>query len=742
MQTATPSLTERASFLGSIKGQIIFWTLIVGLLPLVVVSIVTFVSSRQALYEAVNANIDSTAQMQTLRIQARLDRWEGILLGIASLPDVSQMVATYGINSIAQDPADPSTQVQTAAYNSVEQTLSAAISGFTENVEGIALVALNGRAMVSTNTALLPEGKEIRSEKSFTEGLNGTYIDTVFKDTTTNKLLYTISMPVKDAQGIVAGVIMMHLNLDTLQQIVDDRTGLGETGETYIVEGTHSLLITRPRYLPQEEDVLLNAEYPINTVPVRAALKNREAQGQSNYDDYRGKPVIGAWRYIPDLNWVVITEQDLSEAFDAVDHLTALLVGSIVIAGTLICVVAYTVAQSISRPLITMTGAALRIAQGQLEERVLIKSRNEVGTLATSFNTMAANLQRLVETERESKEHLEHTVSEYMTFVESVSQGDLRPRIQINGKGAAPENAIDDDLVELGTNLNLMVSSLSDMSQQVRESSFAISSAAAEIQAASTQQSATALEQDAAVTQTVATVEEVRATVKQTAERAQAVAAASQRSVDISRTGQKAVAETVEGMRLIRQRVGSIAENILMLSERTQQIGEIIETVNALADQSKLLALNASIEAARAGEEGKGFAVVAMEVRQLAEQSREATSRVRIILNEIQQATNTAVMVTEEGSKGTENGMALVERAGDAIRELSNTIDEAVQAAMQIAASTHQQTNGMDQLAAAMLQIKQAATQTAASTKQTEQSIHDLTSMAHRLERAAARYNL
>jgi methyl-accepting chemotaxis protein len=195
-------------------------------------------------------------------------------------------------------------------------------------------------------------------------------------------------------------------------------------------------------------------------------------------------------------------------------------------------------------------------------------------------------------------------------------------------------------------------------------------------------------------------------------------------------------------MKLIRQRVENIAETILMLSGRTQQIGEIIDTVNALADQSKLLALNASIEAARAGEEGKGFAVVAMEVRQLAEQSRGATARVRDILNEIQQATNTAVMVTEEGSKGAEAGMGLVERAGESIRELSATLEEATQAAVQIAASTHQQTNGMDQLSGAMVQIRQASTQTAAGTQQTERSAQDLMDMAHQLEQTASRYKL
>src|SRR5690606_31229676 len=164
---------------------------------------------------------------------------------------------------------------------------------------------------------------------------------------------------------------------------------------------------------------------------------------------------------------------------------------------------------------------------------------------------------------------------------------------------------------------------------QMQEAAATLNAAASEILAASSQQAASTAEQESAVTQTVATLEEVRTAVLQTTERAQQVATISRESVAVSRKGQEAVTHTVEGMSLIKQRVENIAENILLLSERTQQIGEIIDTVNALADQSKLLALNASIEAARAGEEGKGFAVVAMEVRQLAEQSRQATGRVR-----------------------------------------------------------------------------------------------------------------
>src|SRR5690606_7180684 len=190
--------------------------------------------------------------------------------------------------------------------------------------------------------------------------------------------------------------------------------------------------------------------------------------------------------------------------------------------------------------------------------------------------------------------------------------------------------------------------------------------------------------------------------------------------------GTEAVAETIAGMEVIRRRVGDIADNILVLSEHTQQIGEIIATVNSLADQSKMLALNASVEAARAGEEGKGFAVVALEVRNLADQNRDATVQVREILGEIQRSTNTAVMVTEEGSKGVDQGQVLVNGAGDAIRELSNAIEEAAMAAMQIAASTRQQTIGMDQLTQAIRSIKHSTAEMVTRTMEVELSIQRL----------------
>ncbi|HLV33797.1 MAG TPA: methyl-accepting chemotaxis protein [Spirillospora sp.] len=345
---------------------------------------------------------------------------------------------------------------------------------------------------------------------------------------------------------------------------------------------------------------------------------------------------------------------------------------------------------------------------------------------------------RLAAAERTRKEQLEKTIAEYMAFVQQVTSGDLTTRLQVDEEA----NTVSSDLYQLGVSLNTMVESLSHMAQQIRAAATAVLNASLEIQAATRQQAASATEQSAAVTQTVTTVEEVETTVEQTAERARAVADSSRASRDVSYHGQSAIADIIQGMQVIQQRVENIAGTILKLSEHTQQIEEIIGTVNEIADQSKLLALNASIEAARAGENGRGFSVVALEVRKLAEQSREATARVQSILNEIQQATNTAVMVTEEGSKSAAAGMLLVERAGSAIQTLTAKLEEASQAAVQIAASTQQQTNGMQQLAAAMMQIRQASIQAAASTQQTEQSAHNIIETAHQLEQAAARYKL
>ncbi|MCP4543844.1 MAG: PAS domain-containing protein [Chloroflexi bacterium] len=288
--------------------------------------------------------------------------------------------------------------------------------------------------------------------------------------------------------------------------------------------------------------------------------------------------------------------------------------------------------------------------------------------------------------------------------------------------------------------LQEIMDSLQSVITQVREAARDLNSTASEILTVTMQQASGASEQSAAIAQTTTTVDELKTIAEQSVSRAQEVAGTSQRTVEISRAGRQAVSETIGSMEQIKVRVEEIAENILALSGQTQQIGEIITTVNDIAAQSNILALNASVEAARAGEYGKGFAVVAVEVRNLAEQSRQATAQVKAILSDIQKATNTTVMATEEGTKQVEEGAQLAIKTGEAIEQLAGVIEESAQAATQMVAGGRQQSSGVEQVALAMQNINQATGQSLASTRQAEKAAQGLSELARNLIEIVEQY--
>jgi methyl-accepting chemotaxis protein len=374
---------------------------------------------------------------------------------------------------------------------------------------------------------------------------------------------------------------------------------------------------------------------------------------------------------------------------------------------------------------------AERLGQGDLAARLVPRGRDELATLATRLNQMAEKLQAAALTEMRTKASLHEAVQQCSVFADGVAKGNLKSRVNLNGQS---------EFTTLADNLNSMVGSLSEITLKVRGESQNISSAAAEILATVTQHMSSVSQQSAAVTETTATVDAMRAAAEQTAHKAGEVAQLAQASVQVGEDAAQAMDNIVKAMENIRERVDAISRDMLGLSEQTQQIGEIIAAVNDIADQSKLLALNATIEAAKAGEQGKGFAVVAAEVRNLADQSKQATAKVRGILGEIQRATNAAVMATEQGAKRVETGMNLAQAAGDGIGKLEDAIRRAAQSAQQIAASTNQQTMGMDQIAVAMKEINQATKQFVDGARQSQHAAQSLTELAGQMQRLTARF--
>jgi len=337
------------------------------------------------------------------------------------------------------------------------------------------------------------------------------------------------------------------------------------------------------------------------------------------------------------------------------------------------------------------------------------------------------------EVERESREALQAAVRAYSEFAAQVADGDLRSTVDADGS---------EDLRGLSQSLNSMVEGLAEISRHIQSGAQDIGVSTAEILASVNRHTDSASSQSAAISQTSSTVNELRLAAEDTAQMASDVADRASESLQVSNHATEAVAAITTAMEEIRQRVDEIARDIVTLSDRTQQIGEITATVNGLADRSKLLALNASIEAARAGEHGKGFAVVAEEVSKLAEQSKAATAQVEAILGDVQSATEAAVHASQEGTKVVEHGLELTDRAGEGIRSLSDTIQESFGAAQQIAASAHQQSVGIEQIAQAMGDVNQGTEQFLEGAHQSQMAAERLNELSAQLAAVTERYRV
>lgn len=390
----------------------------------------------------------------------------------------------------------------------------------------------------------------------------------------------------------------------------------------------------------------------------------------------------------------------------------AVILYGIPIAFIVLAIAAWAITRNIADPLREIVEGATQIAAGDLAVKLTASDRtDEVGILQRAFTLMTRGLQEMA------------------AVATRIADGDISGQV-------TPHSERD----VLGNAFAVMIERLRSITQELNGGINVLVSAAAEILAATEQMASGSAETVTAVSQTSSTVEEVKQTTQMASQKARLVADTAHRTAQISLAGRQSTQQSIEAMQRIQEQMESIADSIVQLSEQGQAIGEIIATVNNLAEQSNLLAVNASIEAAKAGDQGKGFVVVAQEVKSLAVQSKQATAQVRTILGDIQRATTIAVASAEQGGKEVEAGGKLSVALGDAVASLADNIETAAQAATQIAASSQQQMVGMDQVALAMQNIQEATSQNLASTRQTESAAQNLHQLGLKLKKIVEQY--
>ena len=262
-----------------------------------------------------------------------------------------------------------------------------------------------------------------------------------------------------------------------------------------------------------------------------------------------------------------------------------------------------------------------------------------------------------------------------------------------------------------------------------------VQSSSAELQAAAGQQATGAKQQATAMAEITTTISELLATSRQIAESAQRVAAIAAETAGAARAGDETVQRSQDSVGSIRRQVELIVNHMLELGRKSQQIGGILEIINELAEQTNILAINATIEAAGAGEAGRRFAVVAEEIRKLADRVGGSTKDIRTLIDEVRSAVNTTVMATESGSKSVEVGARQFGEVAAAFGQIARLVATTTDAAREIELSTKQQTTAVEQVNLAISNVAQATREAEASSGQSLQTASQLATMSRDLAR-------
>ena len=262
-----------------------------------------------------------------------------------------------------------------------------------------------------------------------------------------------------------------------------------------------------------------------------------------------------------------------------------------------------------------------------------------------------------------------------------------------------------------------------------------VQSSSAELQSAANQQATGAREQATAMSEITTTISELLATSRQIAESAQRVAHIAGQTVSSARSGENTVEQAHESIGSIRRQVDLVVNHMLELGKKSQQIGAVLDIVSELAEQTNILAINATIEAAGAGEAGKRFAVVADEIRELADRVASSTKEIRTLIDDVRSAVNTTVMATETGSKAVDSGSRQFGDVAVAFKQIAGLVTATTEAAREIELSTKQQTSAVEQVNVAIANVAQTTKETEVSSGQTLETVSQLASLSKDLLR-------
>ena len=310
-----------------------------------------------------------------------------------------------------------------------------------------------------------------------------------------------------------------------------------------------------------------------------------------------------------------------------------------------------------------------------------------------------------------------HPLGKAVAVANRLTEGDLTVGIEAGGR---------DEIGQLISAFKDMVEKLKIIMSQVSSVTTSVNASANDIAVSVDQQATVASQQSAAVAEITATMEELSTSSTQIAEHSKTVVDLATKTWDNTKKGAAAAETVMLKMNDIHTDSQNSINEIVELGRKSREISKVMEIINTIADQTKLIAFNAALEASSAGEAGKRFGVVAVEIRRLADSVMESTGEIEAKINEIQDSINRLVIVSEKGSKGIQDGIEQTNQTAGSLLEIVEAAQATQEAAKQISLSTQQQKTASTQVVTALREI-------AAGAGQTSDAIHQISTISRKL---------